>query len=125
MGERVKFLLAPSLSLFTSFGTLICCALPALFVTLGAGAALAGLVSNVPGLIFLSEHKIEVFVISGVMILITGIIRFIYRNAPCPIDVEQAKACMRLRKVSMILFSFSVVIYIVGFFFAFIAVKIF
>ena len=36
----------PSLSLFTSVGTLLCCALPALLVTLGMGAALAGFVQR-------------------------------------------------------------------------------
>ena len=34
-----KNLIIPSLSLFTSLGTLLCCALPSLFVAIGAGAA--------------------------------------------------------------------------------------
>jgi len=38
-----KPFLSAVISLFTASGTLICCALPALFVTIGAGAALAGL----------------------------------------------------------------------------------
>ena len=36
------------LSLFTSTGTLICCALPALLVSIGAGAVMAGLIEAVP-----------------------------------------------------------------------------
>ena len=36
------------LSLLTSGGTLVCCALPALLVALGAGATLASLVAAVP-----------------------------------------------------------------------------
>ena len=36
------------LSLFASSGTLVCCALPALLVALGAGAALSSLVSVFP-----------------------------------------------------------------------------
>ena len=43
--------ITPARALFTSFGTLICFALPALFVALGMGAAVAGIVSAVPQLI--------------------------------------------------------------------------
>ena len=37
-----KSLIAPYLSLFTSFGTVFCCALPSLLVSIGMGAAFAG-----------------------------------------------------------------------------------
>ena len=53
-----KNLIVPTLSLFSSLGTLVCCALPSLFVVLGAGAVLAGLVSSLPLLIILSKYKI-------------------------------------------------------------------
>ena len=53
-----KDIIIPLISLFTSFGTLICCALPALLVTIGSGAVLAGLISNVPQLLILSKYKI-------------------------------------------------------------------
>jgi hypothetical protein len=115
----------PFLSLFTSVGTLVCCALPALFVTLGAGAALAGLVSNAPWLIALSAHKTWAFGIAGILMLGTGILRFLNRNAPCPIDKAAAIACTRLRKISSWMYWISVGIYAIGFFFAFIAVRIF
>ena len=49
------------LTLFTSTGTLLCCALPALLVALGAGAALSTLVAVVPGLVWVSEYKEVVF----------------------------------------------------------------
>lgn len=120
-----KQTILPFLSLFTSVGTLVCCALPALFVTLGAGAALAGLVSNVPWLIALSAHKKWVFGVAGVLLLVTGILRYLNRNAPCPVDKAQATACTRLRKTSAILYWCSVAIYATGFFFAFIAVRVF
>jgi len=112
-----------TLSLFTSMGTLICCALPALFVTLGAGAAFAGLVSNVPQLIWFSEHKGLVFTVAGVMIVVSGVLRWVSRNAPCPLDPDKARACKRTRKISGVVYWFSVVIYITGFYFAFIAVN--
>lgn len=115
----------PFLSLFTSVGTLVCCALPALFITLGAGAALAGLVSNVPWLIALSVHKKWVFGIAGALLLVTGVLRYINRNAPCPIDKAAALACTKLRRISAWMYWISVGIYATGFFFAFIAVRIF
>ena len=120
-----KQTIMPFFSLFTSIGTLVCCALPALLVTLGAGAALAGLVSNVPWLISLSEHKAWVFGIAGLLLLGTGILRYINRNAPCPADKAKAIACTRLRNISKYMYWFSVAIYLTGFFFAFVAVRIF
>ena len=114
-----------TLTLFTSAGTLVCCALPALFVTLGAGAALAGLVSTAPWLIALSKYKAWTFGISGAMILFAGFMRWKARNASCPIDPAKAAACGRLRKVSGWIYWVSVAIWLVGFFFAFIAVEIF
>lgn len=125
MGNLWKQTIMPFFSLFTSLGTLVCCALPALFVTLGAGAALAGLVSNVPWLISLSEHKVWVFGIAGVLLFGTGVLRYINRNAPCPADPAAAKACTRLRSISAYIYWISVGIYVIGFFFAFIAVRIF
>lgn len=117
--------LLPMLSLFTSVGTLLCCALPALLVTLGAGAALAGLVSSAPWLIALSKYKLWTFGIAGILLLIAGLMRWRARNAPCPIDPIKAKACMRLRRVSAWIYWLSVGVYAIGFFFAFIAVHVF
>lgn len=114
-----------SLSLFTSVGTLVCCALPALFVTLGAGAALAGLVSSAPWLVELSIYKECTFGISAIMILFAGLMRWKSRNAPCPIDPDEAKACTRLRKISGYIYWGSAAVWCVGFFFAFIAVEVF
>ena len=56
------------LSLFTSVGTLVCCSLPALFVSLGMGAAVAALVSTAPWLVSLSRHKVLMFTGSGLLI---------------------------------------------------------
>src|SRR5437764_1746538 len=56
------------LSLFTSLGTLLCCALPSLLVLLGLGTTVASFLSAMPWLVTLSHHKRWVFAISGVMI---------------------------------------------------------
>ena len=114
----------PTLALFSSFSTLVCCALPALLVSLGAGAVLIGLVSAVPQLVWLSEHKIPLFIFAGIMLMISGISHYATRNAPCPVDPLQAKSCMRLRRISAVIFYFSLAMYAIGFFFAFIASRL-
>lgn len=124
-GYRVRQTLLPSLSLLTSAGTLVCCALPALLVTVGAGAVLAGIVGTAPWLIALSKYKVWTFGISGAMLLIAGVALWRSRNAPCPIDQAQAMACGRLRKTSNWIYTLSVLLWCVGFFFAFIAAGVF
>jgi hypothetical protein len=119
-----KHVLTSTLSLFTSASTLVCCALPALFVTLGMGATLAGLTSSFPALVWLSRYKLWVFAFSAIMLTIAGIMQWRSRNMPCPVDAEKAKACSRLRKISLAIWSFSLVAYLTGFFFAFIAPRI-
>src|SRR5262249_55188289 len=56
------------LSLFTSFGTMLCCALLSLLVLLGLGVTVASFLSAVPWLVTLSRHKTWVFAISGGLI---------------------------------------------------------
>lgn len=116
-----KQTLLPMLSLFTSVGTLICCALPALLVAIGMGAAMAGLVSTAPWITALSEYKPIVFMISGVMLTFAAFMQWRARNAPCPADPAKAKACARLRTFSISMIIFSVITYVIGFFFAFLA----
>jgi len=117
----VKNKVIHTVALFGSFSTLLCCALPALFVFLGAGAVLIGLVSAVPQLVWLSEHKIGLFIFAGIMLTISGISRYLTRNAPCPIDPHQARACKRLRQIGLSVFCFSLLMYAIGFYFAFVA----
>jgi hypothetical protein len=45
------------LSLLTSLSTVLCCALPSLFVLLGLGATIASVVSAAPWLIAFSLHR--------------------------------------------------------------------
>ena len=115
----------PVLSLFTSIGTLLCCALPALLVTLGMGAALAGFISVAPWITVFSKYKIFIFVGAGILLVLSSYFLWINRNAPCPTDPKQAKACTLLRKFSLYTIIISIVIYIVGFFFAFFAADLF
>ncbi|MDO9479014.1 MAG: hypothetical protein Q7J66_00265 [Hydrogenophaga sp.] len=107
-------------ALFASSGTLICCALPALLVALGAGAALSTLVSLVPGLVWLSEYKEAVFASAGLMLAFSGALQWRNRFAPCPLDPALRQACLRTRKTSTRVYGVSVVIYLLGGWFAFI-----
>ncbi len=113
--------LLPSLSLFTSLGTLVCCALPALLVTIGMGASLAGLIGAAPWITAISEHKGPLFLAAGGLLLVASAMHWRSRGAPCPADALKAKACRRLRRFSSIVLGSAVVVYVVGFFFAFLA----
>ena len=108
------------LSLITSSGTIICCALPVLLVSVGAGAALSSLLAVFPQLVIFSIYKIPIFIGAFIMLIIAGILQYQSRDLPCPADKKKAYACMQTRKVSMIIYFTSVGIFIIGLLFAFI-----
>lgn len=99
------------LSLFASTSTLICCALPAFFVAIGAGATFVSIVSTFPFLIVVSQHKIYVILFALIMIGIAGYINYKTYNMPCPLDSEIAKLCLRTRKRSRIIYYLSVALF--------------
>src|SRR3954451_23799900 len=111
------------LSLFTSFGTLLCCALPSLLVLVGLGATVASFLSAVPWLVTLSHHKNWVFVVSG--ILIGGNFVYTYVLAPklrgqgtaCPADAPEA--CEEASTLSKAVLWVSAGIYCIGLFSAY------
>jgi hypothetical protein len=107
-------------ALLASSATLICCVLPAVLVAVGAGAALAGLVTAVPQLIWLSEHKALVFGIAGVLLAVSGVAIYVGRKAPCPADPRLAHACRRLRRVSALIYAIALTSFGVGAAFAFV-----
>jgi hypothetical protein len=106
-------------ALLASSATLVCCVLPAVLVAIGAGAALAGLVTAVPQLVWLSEHKPLVFGVAGVLLTISGSALWIGRRAPCPTDPELARSCQRLRRISAVIYAIALVSYAIGVTFAF------
>jgi len=111
------------LTLFTSSGTLVCCALPIILVTLGMGATVAALTSTFPFLIFLSLHKIWVFALSGLMLVLSTWL--IYRPGQiCPADPEQARICEISKIWNKRIVWFSLVIWGIGFFAAFVALPV-
>jgi hypothetical protein len=107
-------------ALLASSATLVCCVLPAVLVTLGAGAALAGLVSAVPQLIWLSEHKPLVFGSAGALLVVSGVALWYGRKLPCPTDPGAARACRRLRVISRLLYGLALASFALGVAFAFV-----
>lgn len=109
-------------ALFSSFGTLLCCALPSLLVLFGLGATVASLLSSAPWLVALSQRKIWVFIVSGV--LIAGNFGYVYALAPrlkaqepiCP----ASNACGTAGRFSRVVLWISAAIYSVGAFTAFV-----
>lgn len=108
------------LSLFFSFGTLICCALPALLVVLGLGASLAGLVGAFPQIVWLSENKGIVFLLAGLMIVASVLSHKYSKNITCPVG-ELEEQCKTSKSISDYLVVISIIIYLIGAFFAFVA----
>jgi hypothetical protein len=111
---------ASATALLASSATLVCCVLPAVLVSIGAGAALAGLVSAIPELIWLSEHKLLVFGSAAVLLIVSGMYLWYARRLPCPVEPKAARACMRLRALSQWLYAGAAGAFTVGILFAFV-----
>src|ERR1041384_5685030 len=103
MDEHARNLGLTTGALLASGATLLCCVLPALMMSLGAGAALVALISNFPQLVWLSEHKNWVFGIAGVLLGISAITIWRARRLPCPSDPVLGRRCARLRRVNVAL----------------------
>ncbi len=119
--QRRRSFAAALAALVASSGTLVCCALPALLVALGAGAALSSLVSAVPQLVWVSEHKGLVFAFAALMLAAAGALQWHNRAAPCPADPALRHACLRTRSLSRRVYCTSVALFAIGAWFAFAA----
>lgn len=107
-------------ALLASSATLLCCVLPAVLVAIGAGAALAGLVTAIPQLVWLSEHKPLIFGIAGALLAISGAALWIGRRAPCPTDPTLARSCQRLRRIGAVIYMIALLCFGLGATFAFV-----
>lgn len=116
------------LTLFTSAGTLVCCALPTLLVFLGLGAAVASTISAAPWLIMISRHKALVFALAGTMIVLNFL--YTYKLAPklrlangsCPID--RPGGCESAGRASRVVLWISAVLFGTGLFAAYVLPRI-
>ena len=109
-------------SLFSSFSTLICCALPSVLVLLGMGSAVASLLSAAPWLVSLSRHKIWTFGIAGALIATSFVMTYVVAprlrgGESCAAD--DPKMCGEVSKVSRFILWASALIWSGGFFVAY------
>src|SRR5579875_3136896 len=109
-------------SLFSSFSTLICCALPSVLVLLGMGTAVASLLSAAPWLVSLSRHKIWTFSIAGMLIACSFVMTYVIaprlrEGETC--DADDPTTCGEVSKLSRVLLWGSAIIYSGGFFVAY------
>jgi signal transduction histidine kinase len=111
------------LSLFGSFSTLICCALPSLLVLMGMGATVASALSMAPWLVTMSKHKVWTFTVAGALISMSFMMT--YWVAP---RIREGEACIeddptmcgRVSKFSRMLLWGSATIWSFGFFMAYV-----
>jgi len=120
MSALTRNVILSAATLLSSAGTLVCCVLPAILVALGAGAALAGVVTAIPQLVWLSEHKPLVFGIAFAFLIASGGATWYARTLPCPTEPAAAKSCQRLRRINVALYSIALVSFALGLTFAFI-----
>jgi len=111
------------LTLFAASGTLICCALPIILVTLGLGATVAALTSSFPFLVTLAQHKIWIFTGSGALLLLSGWLMYRPGRA-CPTDPELARACARAETWNRRVLWGSAIIWSIGFIAAYLALPL-
>jgi hypothetical protein len=119
--EQRQGIVSAWLALVASGSTLVCCALPALLVALGAGAALSSLVAVFPQIVWLSEHKGPIFGGATIAMVLGGALQWRNRGAPCPVDPALRAACLRTRRFSLRLWWLSLALLAVGGWFAFVA----
>ena len=111
MLEKIKLMKLGLMTLFISSSTLICCALPAIFVAVGAGATLASLINVFPQLIIISQYKVLISFITLIILLVAGVIIKKSEAMPCPVDPNLRTICLKTRKNSKTLYYLSVIIF--------------
>ncbi len=111
------------LTLFASGGTLICCALPIILVTLGLGATVAAFTSSFPLLVTIAQHKAWVFAGSGALLLLSGWLMYGLGRA-CPADPELGRLCDQTQVWNRRIYWSSSALWGIGFFAAYLALPL-
>ena len=108
-------------SLFTSLGTLLCCALPSLLVLFGLGVSVASVLSAMPWLVMLSRHKVWTFALSGGLIALSFVhTYFVAPRLRRGCSPDDPRACDNASTFSKALLWVSASLYTVGFLIAFV-----
>ena len=121
--QHIKIILITLSSLFASLSMCICCALPALLLLLGGGPILAYIFSAFPKLLILEKYSILLFIISGSLIIISGILKWRNNNGAYTVDPIEEKSFNNLKRFNKYLYIFSIIIFLIGTFFTFILPK--
>ncbi len=108
------------LLLFASVPTLLCCALPILFVSLGMGSVVASLYGeHLPFLRWFGLHETATFSVTALILILAGWV--LYRpGRVCPIEAELAAACNTAQKWNVRFYWSAVLIWLIGAFSAFV-----
>ena len=116
--QTFKQKLASYLALFTSTGTLLCCALPSAIAVVAGGAAVTSFISTFPWLVPLSQQKEWIFLASGLMIVLSGVL--IYRpKGRLACTITGGQGCEVAGRFTKVMFWMSAGIFAVGMFFAY------
>jgi mercuric ion transport protein len=102
------------ITLLASTGTLLCCALPILMVSLGFGAVVATLTSSLPVLVTLAEYEPWMFSVPALLLSITAWVLWV-RPQPCPSDPALAERCATATVWNRRVFWMASVVWVVGF----------
>jgi len=120
MREKVFSVLA----LFTSTGTLICCALPAFLVSLGMATVVVSAVSVFPWLVPLTQHKTWLFLGAGVLLGLNFYLVYrASRQMACDVGAGPS-GCQVANGWDRVVLWLSAGIYAVGLFMAYLALPI-
>ena len=109
-----KNILVVILTFVSSSASLMCCALPTIFVMLGFGAAFTSLINTLPWIVKISEYKWWTFALAGMLIALSAWQLNYSKKIACSYDPEKAKSCSRLRKFSLGLFIVSITMFLIG-----------
>ena len=119
----MKEKIVSTLTLFGSAGTLICCVLPIVVSLIAGGAAVSAMVSAFPWLIPISQNTGWVFGVAGTLITFNTFLLFRkQKNGNC--QIKGGSSCKTRSQWSKVILCFSIGIYLIGVFFAYLLVPI-
>ena len=120
---KEKYVQSPMVNFFallSSSSTLLCCALPAILVSMGAGAVFANIISVFPALTVISRFKVEITLMTLIILVAVGVLHSKTAKMPCPADPSLGRACLESRKRSRIVYYLSCIIFAMASIFTFI-----
>ena len=120
---KEKYIQSPMVNFFallSSSSTLLCCALPAILVSMGAGAVFANIISVFPALTVISRFKVEITIMTFIILVAVGVLHSKTAKMPCPADPSLGRACLKSRKRSRNVYYLSCFLFVTASIFTFI-----